>query len=142
VNFCLPSPRILLVPLGLAGLAALCLPAPDDARGQGARPLAKKEEAPKDAKDTAIADGLRWLALHQGADGRWSLNHFNRSARTAPLPGGRTVTCNCGGQASRDSDIAATAFALLPFLGAGYSHKAAPRRRTTARRSTPDWASS
>ena len=86
----LPSPRALLVPLGLAGIsAALCLPAPDGARGQGARPQAKKEgEAPKDSKDKAVADGLRWLALHQGADGRWSLNHFNRTARTAPLPGG------------------------------------------------------
>jgi hypothetical protein len=132
VNFRLPSPRILLVPLGLAGLAALCLPAPDDARGQGARPLAKKEEAPKDAKDKAIADGLRWLALHQGPDGRWSLNHFNRTARTAPLPGGRATACNCGGQASRDSEIAATAFALLPFLGAGYTHKAGPK--------TPDYS--
>jgi hypothetical protein len=126
----LPSPRALLVPLGLAGIsAALCLPAPDGARGQGARPQAKKEgEAPKDSKDKAVADGLRWLALHQGADGRWSLNHFNRTARTAPLPGGRALVCNCGGQASRDSDVAATAFALLPFLGAGHTHRLGPAR--------------
>jgi hypothetical protein len=130
VNIRLLSPRKLLVPLGMAGLVvALCLPTADDARGQGARPKAKKEEgAPKEGKDKAIADGLRWLALHQAPDGRWSLNHFNRTARTAPLPGGRGVVCNCGGQSSRDSDIAATAFGVLPFLGAGYTHKAGPQK--------------
>jgi hypothetical protein len=130
VNVRLLPPRKLLAPLGLAGLVvALCLPTADDARGQGARPKAKKEEdAPKEGKDKAVADGLRWLALHQAPDGRWSLNHFNRTARTAPLPAGRAVVCNCGGQSSRDSDIAATAFGILPFLGAGYTHKAGPQK--------------
>jgi hypothetical protein len=125
VNVRLPLSRKLLAPLGLAALVAiLCLPAPDGAIGQGVRPKAKKEdEAPKEGKYKAIADGLRWLALHQGPDGRWSLNHFNRMARTAPLPGGRALVCNCGGLAAQEYDIAATAFGVLPFLGAGHTHK-------------------
>ena len=125
MNVRLPLSRKLLAPLGLAALvAALCLPAPDGALGQGARPKEKKSvEAPIAGKDKAIADGLRWLALHQGPDGRWSLNHFNRMARTAPLPGGRALVCNCGGLAAQEHDIAATAFGVLPFLGAGHTHK-------------------
>ncbi len=126
----LPSPRALALPLGLAVLlAALLLPPADDARGQGARPEAKKEEgAPKEGKDKVVADGLRWLALHQAADGRWSLHQFHRAARTEPFPGGRTVVCNCLGEVSRRSDAAATAFALLPFLGAGHTHRPGPAK--------------
>jgi hypothetical protein len=125
----LPSPRALLLPLGLAGLiVALSLPPADGARGQGARAKAgKDDEAPKEGKDKAIADGLRWLALHQGPDGRWSLNGFNRLARTAPLPGGRALVCNCGGLAGQENDVAATAFGLLPFLGAGHTHMPGPK---------------
>jgi hypothetical protein len=73
--------------------------------------------------EAAVAAGLEWLALHQAADGRWSLHEFHRHARTAPLPAGRVVGDNCTGQAVRQNDIAATAFGLLPFLAAGLTHK-------------------
>ena len=63
--------------------------------------------------EAAVVAGLRWLAAHQENDGHWSLNHFshfdNRNGRSDGEGG--------------ESDIAATALSLLPFLGAGQSHK-------------------
>jgi hypothetical protein len=76
--------------------------------------------------EKAVADGLRWLALHQCADGRWTLHDFNRHARTAPLPGGKVVADNSIPGTKRRNDVAATAFGLLPFLAAGITHKAPP----------------
>ena len=58
--------------------------------------------------------GLQWLAEHQLPDGGWSFNH-------ALCPG-------CRGQCRNPGDLsqarnAATGLALLPFLGAGQTHK-------------------
>jgi RNA polymerase sigma factor (sigma-70 family) len=56
-----------------------------------------------DAKsETAVAAGLLWIAKQQAVDGHWSLDAL-------------------GGQ---KNDIAGTALALLPLLGAGHTHKA------------------
>jgi hypothetical protein len=63
--------------------------------------------------EAAVAKGLQFLAKHQAPDGRWSFSAFHQHGR-----------CNCTGQANFD-DIAATSFGLLPFLGAGYTHKSA-----------------
>jgi hypothetical protein len=73
--------------------------------------------------EAAVARGLEWLALHQASDGHWSLHEFHRHAREKPLPGGQTFTCNCEGRTVRRNDVAATAFALLPFLAGGQTHK-------------------
>jgi hypothetical protein len=78
--------------------------------------------------EAAVARGLEWLALHQANDGRWSLHEFPKHAREKPLPAARTFTCNCGGTTYRKNDIAATAFGVLPFLGAGITHKPSPGR--------------
>jgi hypothetical protein len=77
--------------------------------------------------EAAVARGLEWLALHQAADGHWSLHEFHRHGRDKPLPAGKTFACNCGGETPRRNDVAATAFGLLPFLGAGFTHKPAPK---------------
>src|SRR5205823_6099264 len=75
--------------------------------------------------EEAIDTGLRWLALHQAADGHWSLHEFRQHSRTAPLPEGELLPSDkCTGQAKKD-DVAATALALLPFLGAGHTHRPA-----------------
>jgi hypothetical protein len=60
--------------------------------------------------------GLSWLAAHQADDGHWSLDGFHKDGR-----------CECAnpGQAN---DIAGTAYALLPFLAAGHTHKQEPHR--------------
>src|SRR5262245_41484141 len=62
--------------------------------------------------EAGIAAGLKWLARHQGEDGRWSLDKFHEDGK-----------CNCTG-AGQANDVLATGFALLPFLGAGETHKA------------------
>ncbi|MBQ1456680.1 MAG: hypothetical protein IIZ25_12625 [Thermoguttaceae bacterium] len=61
-----------------------------------------------DASEKAVQNALAWLARHQRPDGSWSIQHDEG------------LTCQCGGGGSRTkSPMAATALALLPFLGAG-----------------------
>ncbi len=73
--------------------------------------------------EACVAKGLSWLARHQAADGRWSLNEFHLNAREKPFPAGKVIKCNCTGMADRRDDVSATAFALLPFLAAGITHQ-------------------
>lgn len=73
--------------------------------------------------EKAVADGLKFLAHHQHANGYWSLNEFNKHARTAPIPAGKVVPDNCQPMTTRKNDTAGTAFGLLPFLAAGITHK-------------------
>ncbi len=64
--------------------------------------------------ERAVARGLQWLAMHQCADGGW-----NFDLRKCP---GCLGKCPDSGEAG-DARIAATAMALLPFLGAVQTHK-------------------
>jgi hypothetical protein len=73
--------------------------------------------------EAAVARSLQWLAMHQSQEGRWGLHDFNRCAREKPYPAGAMKTCNCDGASTRRNDIAATGFALLPFLASGITHK-------------------
>jgi hypothetical protein len=57
--------------------------------------------------EQAVALGLQWLAGHQAADGHWSFHDFAAHGK-----------CNCQGGGAHN-DVAATALALLPFLGSG-----------------------
>jgi hypothetical protein len=71
--------------------------------------------------EAAVAAGLEWLAAHQAADGHWSLDHFAGDAH-----------CDCTGPGAKN-DTAGTAFGLLPFLGAGFTHRAADKQDSHAR---------
>ena len=62
--------------------------------------------------ERTVAQALKWLARHQTPQGKWSLD-FRHQCK-----GG---TCSGGG--AIQSDVAATALAILPFLGAGQTHK-------------------
>ena len=77
------------------------------------------------ASEAAVANGLLWLACHQAPDGHWSLDHFELYAHDEnnASPNGKIERCSCTGQVNRQDDIAATGFALLPFLGAGQTQK-------------------
>jgi hypothetical protein len=86
------------------------------------------EQGGNDKSEAAVARGLEWLALHQAQDGHWSLTEFNQHARDKPRPGGKIIRCNCEAGTAHRSDVAATAFGLLPFLGAGITHK--PNKHT------------
>jgi hypothetical protein len=73
--------------------------------------------------EKAVADGLKFLAHHQAADGHWSLHDFHRHARTAPLPAGKVQPDNSQPNTTQANNVAGTAFGLLPFLAAGITHK-------------------
>ncbi|MBP88149.1 MAG: hypothetical protein CMJ64_15765 [Planctomycetaceae bacterium] len=62
--------------------------------------------------ENAVELALVWLAEHQRQDGSWRLDHQKGS-------------CNarCGNKGSTATSTGATALGLLPFLGAGYTHK-------------------
>ena len=60
--------------------------------------------------ENAVEHGLRWIMSKQQEDGGWSFKLDTRSAN----PG------------TEESRTAATAMALLPFLGAGYTQKDGP----------------
>jgi hypothetical protein len=81
-------------------------------RSAGARGALVKQFGGNSASEAAVAAGLAWLARHQLADGSWSFDH-------AEGP-------DCNGQCTqpgtmKECRIAATALALLSFLGAGHS---------------------
>ena len=75
---------------------------------------------PKQA-DQAIALALAWLARHQRTDGGWSLSHYADRCRDA----------SCTGAGSVESDAAATALGVLPFLATGQTHL--PTKQHSAR---------
>ena len=65
---------------------------------------------------------LRWLAVHQRADGSWNFNHLSDACQQY-----------CSHPGSEGSTTAATGMALLPFLGAGYTHKEGEYQNVVAR---------
>jgi hypothetical protein len=70
--------------------------------------------------EAAVEAALKWMALHQLPDGGWSFDLM-----TCPSCQGQ-----CSDKASHKEDrIGATALAMLPFLGRGYTHKEGPYKR-------------
>ena len=68
---------------------------------------------------TAVDRALKWFIEHQMDDGGWSFD-----LTECPKCRGK---CSHSGDAGRSKDRAgATAMALLPFLGRGYTHKEGP----------------
>ncbi|MHB1425703.1 MAG: prenyltransferase/squalene oxidase repeat-containing protein [Gemmataceae bacterium] len=92
-------------------------------RSAATREKMLNEQGGNKISEAAVAKGLEWLALHQAQDGHWSLHEFNQYGRDKPRPTGRITRCNCEIGTGHRSDVAATAFGLLPFLGAGITHK-------------------
>ncbi len=72
-----------------------------------------KEDGGTTFTEAAVTRGLEFLARHQRVDGSWSLHRFNAH------PG---CDKTCTGPGRMHNDTAATALALLPFLGAGQTH--------------------
>jgi hypothetical protein len=63
--------------------------------------------------ERAVAAALSWLARHQSKEGNWSLQNYTQQCKDK----------TCTGPGAARSDVAATAFALLPFLAAGQTHE-------------------
>ncbi len=73
--------------------------------------------------EACVAKGLSWLARHQSPNGSWSLSEFHLNAHEKAGQAGRIFKCNCTGMAHQPDPVAATAFALLPYLAAGITHR-------------------
>lgn len=75
------------------------------------------------ATEGAVRLALAWLARHQAPDGTWNATTFqDRCTGTA-----------CYGRGEAEYVDGATALALLPFLGAGHSHREGPWKETVRR---------
>jgi hypothetical protein len=87
-------------------------------QGLGGRSGSMKGELLKrggsDASEAAVARGLKWLAKHQLSDGGWNFD-LEKCPNCKGL-------CNDSGDAP-EARLAATALGLLPFLGAGQTHR-------------------
>jgi squalene-hopene cyclase-like protein len=106
------DPNFPVRPAG-SGTAAAVNPTMIAGRSSTARAELVHQEGGTSATEAAVARGLRWLAQHQNDDGSWSLDHFHKAGQ-------------CKGRCSHpgfNSDVAGTALALLPFLGAGQTHR-------------------
>jgi hypothetical protein len=79
-------------------------------RGREGRALLAKRDGGTAESERAVEWGLRWLMAHQLDDGSWDFDH-NKSACRG----------QCRNPGTEASTTAATAIALLPFLGAGYT---------------------
>ena len=83
-------------------------------RGAEAKAAMVREYGGTKESEAAVAMALKWIANHQNPDGGWSFDH---------TAGGRR-NCTCGNIGTlKTSFNGATAMALLPFLGAGNTHK-------------------
>ncbi len=100
----------LLATIGRDGLPASGL----DGRRRAAN------RAPADAVQ-AVDRALKWIAIHQMADGGWS---FDLAA--CPSCMGK---CSHSGTSKKDDRAGATALALLPFLGRGFTHQEGPHTK-------------
>ena len=91
--------------------------------------LPGREGDTTDTSELAVEAGLAWLARHQFPDGGWSfdLDILDDNERQGECRGQcSNSTATAGGELYRrslhPSRMAATGMALLPFLGAGYTH--------------------
>lgn len=101
----------------LDGLADTALA---QARSDSGRRAAVRARGGTPESEAAVARALEWLARHQYADGSWNFDHRD---------GGR-CRGKCGQPGSMtNARVAATALALLPFLGAGETHRQGKYRR-------------
>ena len=90
-----------------------------------ARAACVKNYGGEAASEAAVAAALKWLAAAQTADGGWNFDH-----RFANDPGVRSA--DHAGQLTSARN-AATAMALLPFLGAGQTHAEGKYKATVMR---------
>ena len=94
-------------------------------RGRMARTALVRKHGGSQASETAVANALEWLAQHQNPDGTWSLVHTGHKCQgRCPDPANTEYS-----QSLRSG----TGLALLPFLGAGQTHKQGRHKKTVER---------
>ena len=92
-------------------------------RGTGSRQAMVGSSGGTKGTERAVGGGLNWLARHQNPNGSWSFDGHSRHCKDS--------SCTCDGK--NTSNAGATAFALLPYLAAGQTHKSkGPYQKTIA----------
>jgi hypothetical protein len=77
--------------------------------------------------EAAVEAALKWFSIHQRADGSWT-TQFDQ------CPSCQGKCHNSGNRPNTvDDPASATALALLPFLGRGYTQKEGPYKQTVER---------
>lgn len=77
--------------------------------------------------EAAVEAALKWFSIHQRPDGSWT-TQFDQ------CPSCQGKCRNSGNRSNTvDDPASATALALLPFLGKGYTHKEGPYKQTVER---------
>ena len=84
-----------------------------DSRGAAMRAQLGQSGGATEASEKAVARALEWFARHQLPDGGWNYDHRLGACNGRCSEPGNLSDCRTG----------ATAMALLPFLGAGQTHK-------------------
>jgi hypothetical protein len=77
----------------------------------GRDPLKPRPRGATRGTEGAVLAALKWLARHQGSEGGWGSETFQRQCS-----GG-----SCGGAGDSSYDTGVTSLALLAFLGGGYT---------------------
>jgi len=98
---------------GAVRTALLCFPLEElgECAGLPPPPCYARRSLPREgAAEDALQNGLRWLARHQDADGRWDADGFMKHDPERE---------RCDGAGSDVHDAGVTSLALLAFLGAG-----------------------
>jgi hypothetical protein len=85
-----------------------------EGRGEAARKKLVAERGGSEASEAAVARALRWLIAHQYPDGSWSFDHTRGECQGA---------CPHPGSLGDSGKLGATGLGLLPFLGAGQTHR-------------------
>lgn len=91
-------------------------------RGMAGQVALIEREGGTEFSEKCVTNALKWLASHQMPDGGWSFNHA--------LSPGCHGQCRSPGKLA-DARNAATGLALLPFLGAGQTHKNSKKYKST-----------
>lgn len=94
-----------------------------EGRGSGKAGLIARAGG-NERSERAVALALKWLADHQMPDGGWSID-----LTAVPQCRGQ---CRHSGSATK-ARLAATGLAILPFLGAGHTHKTGRYQQTVQR---------
>jgi hypothetical protein len=81
--------------------------------------------------EAAVEAALRWFKRHQSPNGMWSCTDYQDNCTDAPK-------CEPGEGKQLAGDVAATGYAVLCYLGAGYDHVTPNNYRTTVRKGL-DW---
>ena len=119
--------RHLLRPLTLLVLLPLLALQPDGSPADdlAARKKKLKQRGGSAKTEEAVLRGLRWLARHQDADGKWNVDQFDQNCQDKEA--------KCDGVGFPTYDAGVTGLALLAFLGTGHTHQGGDFQDTVAR---------